>query len=128
MCIFMRFLIIVQSLKILLAVYQRMRMNINYTQRNQPVKIRGQSNDINQHIHTLKQSVAALESKVAVLTQTNQELTRTNEVLNTKLQHINQEKERKALETFKIQNAERKQRAEKIRAYLGHGYESDEDE
>ncbi len=103
-------------------------MNINYTQRNQPVKIRGQPNDINQYIHTLKQSVATLESKVADLTQANQELTRTNEVLKTKLEHINQEKERKALETFKIQNAERKQRAEKIRAYLGHGYEIDEDE
>tara|TARA_B110000259_G_C13884453_1_gene350369 strand:- start:105 stop:248 length:144 start_codon:yes stop_codon:yes gene_type:complete len=45
-----------------------------------------------------------------------------------KLEIINQEKERKALETFKIQNAERKQRAEKIRKYLGHPYESDEDE
>ena len=127
MCIFMRFLIIVQSLKILLALYQRMRMNINYTQQKQPVKIRGQP-QINQYIHTLKQNISILENKVSELSQTNQELTCENVVLKDKLDAIHKEKERKALETFKIQNSERKQRAEKIRAYLGHDYESDEDE
>ncbi len=106
-----------------------MQMNINYSQRTHPpVKIRGHSNDVNQYIHSLKQSVATLESRVSVLTQSNNELTRPNELLVNKLEIINQEKERKALETFKIQNAERKQRAEKIRKYLGHPYESEEDE
>ena len=92
----MRFLIIVQSLKILLALYQRMRMNINYTQRNQPVKIRGQPNEINQYIHTLKQNISILENKVSELSQTNQELASENVSLKDKLDAIHKEKERKA--------------------------------
>ena len=106
-----------------------MQMNINYSHRGHPpVKIRGGTTDIKQYIHTLKQSVATLESRMADLTKSNQELTRTNELLVNKLKDINQEKERKALETFKIQNAVRKERTEKIQTYLGHAYESDEDE
>lgn len=103
-------------------------MNLNSTKKQQPVKLRGQPNDIHQYIQTLKQNISILENKVSELSQTNQLLASENVALNEKLDAIHKEKERKALETFKIQNAERKQRAEKIRAYLGHDYESDDDE
>ena len=105
-----------------------MNMNLNYSKKQQPVKLRGQPNDINQYIQTLKQKISILENKVSELSKTNQELVSENVTLKDKLDSIHKEKERKALETFKIQNAERKQRAEKIRAYLGHDYESDDDE
>ena len=105
-----------------------MNMNFNYSKKQQPVKVRGQPNDIHQYIQTLKQKISTLESNVSELSSANQELMQKYVALKDKLDAIHKEKEKKVLEAFKIQNAERKQRAEKIRAYLGHDYESDDDE
>ena len=105
-----------------------MQMNINYARKNQPIKLRGQSHDINAYVHELKKHVSSFENQVRELTSSNLALTDENKILKEKLEIIRKDQERKALEVFKYQNAERKARSEKIRAYLGHDYESDEDE
>jgi len=112
----------------IITYYQNMQMNINYARKNQPIKMRGQSHEINAYVHELKKNVSNLESQVADLTTSNVALMHENNILKGKLDIIRKEQERKALEVFKNQNAERKARSEQIRAYLGHDYESDDDE
>ena len=70
-----------------------MNMNLNYSKKQQPVKLRGQPNDINQYIQTLKQKISVLENKVSELSKANQELTSENVTLKDNLDYIHKEKE-----------------------------------
>ena len=72
-----------------------MQMNINYARKNQPIKMRGQSHEINAYVHELKKNVSNLESQVADLTTSNVALIHENNILKRwKFSKIKMPKER----------------------------------
>jgi len=93
-----------------------------------PVKMKGNPKEVNGYVQTLKQTISDMETQISKLTQSNELLVKERKLLHDKLDSVRKTQEMKTLEDFKIKNAERKLKSEQIRNYIGHDYETDDDE
>tara|TARA_B100000902_G_C27314935_1_gene920668 strand:+ start:2345 stop:2647 length:303 start_codon:yes stop_codon:yes gene_type:complete len=95
---------------------------------NQPIKLRGSQEDIAKYIHELKTKNTYLETENSRIKLDNEELSKENKELLSKIASMTRDTEKRVLENFKKKTAERRLKAENMRKFLGHEYETDEDE